>query len=310
LDDLQRYLVEEFVEDYKAGQMARRELVKRISLITGAAVSSSLLTQLGVPEQVAQASTPAPVVTPNVRAQQVEADDPSIRAMRVTFPGTDGASLMGYLARPVADGTYAGVLVMHENRGLTAHIQDVIRRFAKVGFAAMGVDLVSRAGGTEQVTAEDAARVSGYLGSAGPDQLVADLSAGVAHLQSQSFVRGGGIGATGFCFGGGMTWRLAVTNANIVAVAPFYGPNPPLELIPNLAGPVVAFYGGDDARIDAGIPALVTALMGAQKVWSMHVYAGAPHAFHNDTGSSYRPEAAKDAWVKTVALFSSALPQS
>lgn len=305
MDEMQRYLVEEFVEEYKAGRMARRELLKRISLITGAAASASLLAQLGVPERVEAEPAAAPAAVP--ARQQVPPDDPDIMTEQVTFPG-NGATLMGYLARPVAGDSFAGVLVIHENRGLNEHIMDVVRRAAKAGFAALGVDLASREGGTAQLTAEDPAKVPGVLGAAGPERHVDDLNAGVAFLQSLPYVRPGGVGAVGFCFGGGMTWRLAVANAAVVAAAPFYGPNPPLELIPNLAGPVTAIYGQLDARINAGIPALVTALMEAQKVWSLHVYADAPHAFHNDTGPNYRPQAAQDAWRHTIELFQTALP--
>jgi carboxymethylenebutenolidase len=308
MNDVQRYLVEEFVEEYKAGRMDRRDLLKRITLITGAAASASMLVQLGVPDHVEAAVVPGLPTT--VSPQAVAPNDPAIIDDWVTFPGT-GATIRGYMARPSSGSSFAGVVICHENRGLVPHLQDVTRRAAKAGFAALAVDLLSREGGTEAATAADAAAVPGALGQAPPDRHVADFGAGIAFLQSQSFVRAGGVGMTGFCFGGGITWRTAVSNSAVVAAAPFYGPNPPLELVQNLAGPVTAFYGGDDARINAGIPAMVGALMENKKVWSMHVYAGAPHAFHNDqNAAAYRPDAAVDAWGKTIALWSSALPKA
>jgi carboxymethylenebutenolidase len=305
MDDMQRYLVEEFVEDYKEGRMPRRELMKRISLITGAAVSGSLLAQLGVPEQVAQAQAPASAGS----AETVSPNDPEIAVQMVSFPG-DGVTLMGYHAQPSAEGSHPGVVLVTDNRALSPHIMDVGRRAAKAGFSTLVVDLVSREGGTDKLNAEDPARVPGVLGSAPAERHVADLSAGLAYLQSQPNVRPGGIGVVGFCFGGGIAWLLALANPAVTALVPFYGPVPPTELIPNLAGPVLLFFGRTDGFVNPDIPRLVTALMEADKVWSMHVYAGAGHAFYNDTDARYRPEPAQDAWAKTVAFLGSTLPQA
>ena len=122
------------------------------------------------------------------------------------------------------------MIVIHENRGLTEHIQDVVRRAAKEGFVALGVDLLSRNGGTEKVG--DDARASGFLGNAKPEDLTSDLSSGIKFVQTQDGVKKDKIGAIGFCFGGGYTWRLAVTDKAVGSATPFYGPPPPLELVP------------------------------------------------------------------------------
>lgn len=304
---MQKYLVDEFVDDYKEGELSRRDLIKRISLITGVTVTAATLAQLGVPDEVRAVEKPlsrAPL-------QLVAPDDPEIAPQMVTFPGPDGAELSGYFVRPAADGTYAGVVVVSDNRALSEHMMDVTRRAAKAGFAAVCVDLVSREGGTARIAAEDPSRVSGLLGAAPRERHVGDENAAAAYLQIRPDVRPGGVGIVGFCFGGGIAWLAALSNPQIKAAAPWYGPVPPLELIPNLAGPVALFYGQEDRDINPGIPGLVTALMEAQKVWSMHVYAGAGHAFNSDDRpSSYRPAAAADAWAKTIELFTSALPQA
>jgi carboxymethylenebutenolidase len=309
MDYIQRYLVEEFVDDYSEGHLSRRELVKRIGYITGTTVTASLLTQLGVPDEVAHAADVA-TVSPDVVTQMVAPDDPDLTAEMVTFPG-DGAELMGYLARPAAEGSRAGVMLVSDNRALSSYTMDVTRRLAKAGFAALAVDLVSREGGTAAVEADDPSKVPGILGSAGPARHVSDLSAGVTFLQAQPFVRPGGLGVVGFCFGGGIAWLLATSNSAIIASAPFYGPIPSLDVVPNLNGPITLFYGQTDTFVNPGIPGLVKALMDAKKVWSMFVYAGAPHAFHNDTTpNTYRPGPAADAWAKTLELFNSALPSA
>src|SRR5262249_26270601 len=156
--------------------------------------------------------------------------------------------LIGYLATPTAaTGKLAGVLVIHENRGLTDHIKDVVRRVAKAGYAGLGVDLLSRQGGTAALP-DDAAR-SGRLGQAPPDQLLSDLGAGLDYLKTQGQVDPARLGVVGFCFGGGLTWRLATQRADLKAAVPFYGPNPPLADVPKIKAAVLGLYGGNDARI-------------------------------------------------------------
>lgn len=119
----------------------------------------------------------------------------------------------------------------------------------------------------------------------------------------------GGVGATGFCFGGGRTWRVALDDANILTSVPYYGaPIPPLERIPDLKGPVFAIYGALDERLDAGVPALEDALQSAGKTYKIRIYDNAPHAFFNDSSRSYAPAAATEAWADTLAWFRQYLP--
>lgn len=208
---------------------------------------------------------------------------------------------MAYLAKPTA-GTapFAGVLVCHENRGLTDHIKDVTRRLAKAGYVGLAVDLLSEQGGTDKV---DAAQVPGVLGNTAPEQFIAYFQAGLAYLESLSNVRKGSIGMTGFCFGGGITWRVITKTPQIKAAVPYYGPNPPLEDVPGIQAAVLAFYGGNDTRINAGIPAIEDAMKKNNKVFEKMIYDGAAHAFNNDTGANFNSTAALDAWAKALAWF-------
>ncbi len=326
LNDMQQYLVQEFVADYKQGHLSRREMLKRVLHITGSiAGTATLLLSLGCqPPQAAATPTPTagagpqstatgapagPTAAPGPAADQptagaarskyaVAADDPNLTVADVTFAG-DNATLSAYLARPQGDGPWPAVLVCHENRGLVEHIRDVARRLAKAGYVALALDLLSREGGTAKV---DPAEVPAKL-SANPAQAVADFQAAFRYLQAQPFVRRDSIGMVGFCFGGGITWRTATAIPELRAAVPFYGPPPPLEDVPKIRAAVLAIYGGEDQRINASIPAIEAAMQQNGKTFEKVIYPGAGHAFHNDTGPNYNQQAAYDAWERTLAWF-------
>lgn len=232
----------------------------------------------------------------------VAADDPAINPADVTFPG-EGATIMGYLVQPKTDSSgaslFSAVLVCHENRGLVEHIRDVTRRLAKAGYVALAVDLLSRDGGTAKV---DPSQVAAKL-TANPEQNAADFRSGFNYLQTLPSVKKDAIGMIGFCFGGGVTWRAIEVIPGIKAAVPFYGPNPPLEDVSKIQAAVLGIYGGSDQRIDAGIPAIEKAMKDNRKVFEKQVYPGANHAFNNDTGPSWNPDAAYDAWAKTLDWF-------
>jgi carboxymethylenebutenolidase len=219
----------------------------------------------------------------------------------VKFAGP-ASDLLGYLARPAASGTFPGVIVIHENRGLLDHFKDVSRRFAKEGFAALAVDLVSRLGGT---SSEDASRAMMALGARRED-LVADLLAYTNYLKTQPFVKANALGVTGYCYGGGQTWELAAASPDIKAAAPYYGSVSPeaMTALANTRAAIFAFYGADDMRITAAEPQIREALRAAGKTIETKIYPGAGHAFFNDTGGArYNEAAAKDAWTQTLAWF-------
>ena len=129
------------------------------------------------------------------------------------------------------------------------------------------------------------------------------LNGGVRYLQGLPSVRADRVGTMGFCFGGGMVWRLATQNPDLRAAVPFYGPNPPLDAVSGIRAAVLAFYGASDSFVNPGIAAMRVALDKAGVTYEMHIYPGAMHAFFNDTGERYNAAAAKDAWVRTLAWF-------
>jgi len=247
------------------------------------------------------ATTPPPPAMPGQAKGplSVPDDDAAVQGSDVTFPGD--VELMGYLAKPAAAGTYPGVIVIHENRGLTAHIKDVTRRLAKAGYVALAVDLVSRAGGSAS-TAFD--QIAGILSQAKPEDLVKDLGAGVDYLLAQEGVKQGKVGVVGFCFGGAYALRLAAANTKVGAAVSYYGPAPqPLEQMANTQAAILGQYGGNDARVNGTIPDMEKVLADAGKTFSKNTYEGANHAFNNDTGANYNEAAAVQAWQATLDWF-------
>jgi carboxymethylenebutenolidase len=229
----------------------------------------------------------------------VAEDDPAVSAGDVIFPsGAD--EITGYLAQPAAEGVYPAVLVCHENRGLTPHIQDVARRFAKAGYVALAIDLLAREGGT---AAHDSDAVPGLLTNAGADRHVADFVAGADYLQTLDFVDGERLGMIGFCFGGGITWRVTTALPTLKAAVPFYGPAPDLDQVPNIQAAVFGVYAELDERVNSGMEPLEQALQDAGVTYQMTVYPGVNHAFHNDTGDRYSEEQATQAWMDALAWF-------
>jgi carboxymethylenebutenolidase len=262
-----------------------------------AAPTSAPTTEATVAPTAAPAATPAAATGSAVLS--VAADDPAVTASDVTFQSD--TEIMGYLARPSAEGEYPAVIVIHENRGLTDHIKDVARRLAKAGFVALAPDLVSRAGGTASMAAD---QIGGALSGAAPEDLVKDLSAGVDFVLAQEGVKPDKVGVVGFCFGGAYTLRLAAANAKVAAAVPYYGVTPePASQLANTNAAIMGQYGADDARVNNTIPALEQVLTGAGKTFEKHIYDGAGHAFNNDTGQRYNEAAAVQAWQRTLDWF-------
>lgn len=307
MTDLQRYIVEEWAEDYQAGRLARREFLRRIALMAGgAALAAPMLASLGVAAtqgEIAEAASGPPALVAQQTGVTVRPDDPAIQVDgMITYPRSGGPEPnIGYLVRPRAAGPYPGVIVIHENRGLLEHFKDVARRFAREGYAALAVDLAAPIGGTDKFT--DLAQVTTFLGSTPPAQLVAMLNDAFQRLQQAPGVRRDRIGTIGWCFGGGMVWRFITQSPELAAAAPFYGPNPPLEDVAKIKAAVLAVYGELDVRINAGIPAVREAMQKAGVVHEIHIYPGAGHAFFNDTGQAYNKTAADDAWRRVLAWF-------
>jgi carboxymethylenebutenolidase len=292
MNELQRYLVEEAVEDYEEGRLTRRQALRAIAGVAGAVLAAQVL------DARAQAKAAAPKAPPST-PPQVSPGDPDLVAGVAEFPGV-GARLDGYLARPARSGTFPVVLVCHENRGLTRHIEDVARRLAKAGYVALAVDLLSREGGTDK---HDFDAIPGILGKAPPARHVQDFRSGLAYARSQPAARGDRAGMVGFCFGGAVTWRVAAAVPELRAAVPFYGVPVPEADVPAIGAAVLAIYAGRDDRINQNIPAIESAMAKNGKTFRKIVYPGVDHAFHNDSGARYNADAAKAAWAETLAWF-------
>lgn len=298
MDPMKQYLVEEAVEDYAEGRISRRQAMSIVGGLVGAALGAQLLAACKKSEKQAPATAAADArvaAAPDAGARAakpiVAVDDPEIVAGAAEFAG-EGATLAGYLARPARDGTFPIVLVCHENRGLTPHIEDVTRRVARAGYVGMAVDLLSREGGTAKHAYDDVPTV---LGNAPPERHVQDFLAGLAHAKAQPAARGDRVGMTGFCFGGGMTWRVAAALPELRAAVPFYGMPLEVEKVGTIQAAVLAIYAEQDERINAAIPAIEQAMKDAGKTFKKIVYPGTQHAFHNDTRDRYDGFAARDA---------------
>jgi carboxymethylenebutenolidase len=215
----------------------------------------------------------------------------------ITFPGPRG-TLQGAWA-PAAK-PRGSVLVIHENRGLTDHIRNVAGRLAANGWSALAIDLLSEEGGTAKIG--DEAQVAAILARADPTRFDAGMKAGVSELRRR--VRGKNVGAMGFCFGGGMVWRLlAAGETRVAAAAPFYGPFPENGDLTEARAAVLGIYGGLDARVGATRPAARAALKKAGLKNHIVVFQQADHAFFNDTGARFDPAAAAEAGRRVFAWF-------
>ena len=313
LNKFEKYLVEEFYDDYREGSMSRRTFIRRVAFITGSmGATIAAMTAAGCrPVELPSPNTPMPKPTPPAQATtatqagaapaaksplSVPEGDPAVQGSYITFDNQSD-KIMAYLARPAADGKYAAILVCHENRGLTPHIKDVARRFAKAGYVALAVDLLSREGGSDKI---DNDQRPGLLTKAGIDRHVGDFAAGLKYVQTLGYVDGKRVGMTGYCFGGGVTWASAEAIPELKAAVPFYGPAPDLAKVPNIKAAVFGVYAELDTRITPTKDPLDKALTAAKITHQMKVYPGVNHAFHNDTGDRYVEAQATQAWEDTL----------
>ncbi len=261
--------------------------------------------------RVAGSSAAAVAIVPLLEASKARAaivapDDPAVETSTVEFTGETG-NLSGYLARPAGeDGRLPAVLVIHENRGLNPHIQDVARRLAKEGFLALAVDFLSPAGGTP----EDEDRAREMIGQLDGMQTLQNAVAAVEFLSTHP-AGNGNVGAVGFCWGGGLVNQLATASENLDAGVAYYGRTPDSAAVPNIRARMMLHYAGLDDRINAGWPEYETALKAAGVDYQAFVYEGVNHAFNNDTSAARYDKAAADlAWGRTTAFLEEALAGS
>jgi carboxymethylenebutenolidase len=271
-------------EKYSHGSLDRREFLKRLALVAGGtAAANAILPLLGGDSAMAQITAK---------------DDARLIAEFVKYPGESG-EVRAYLARPKGDAKLPGVVVIHENRGLNAHIEDVTRRIALEGFLALAPDALSPLGGTP----EDSEKAPAMLGQLDKDKTTKDFVAAVKYLKTRP-LSNGKVGVVGFCWGGAMANQVAVHSPDVIAVVPYYGAQPAPEDVPKIKASLLLQYAGLDGRINSGIPAFEAALKAASVDYKIYMYDGAQHAFNNDTTPArYDKSAAQLAWQRTIAFL-------
>jgi len=281
--------VEKLVQEYRGGKITRRDFILKAVAITGSVAAANALLR--------------PLLSSPLNAAQVDPNDPELASEMVQFPGRAG-TVYGYLSRPKTSGRYPAIIVVHEWNGLNEHIRDVARRFAKESYVALAPDYLSRHGGTP-VANPKGAGLRNIDELAPAEAMAEDSDAGFSYLKRLPEVRGDRLGIVGFCWGGGGGFFIATQVRGLKAVVIYYGVSPrPLDLVKNIEAPVLAHYGGEDRRVNEGIPATEEAMKKYNKPLTYKVYPGGQHAFNNDDRpTSYHPEAAKEAWGRTLDFF-------
>lgn len=271
-------------DEYTHKPLRREEFTKRLTTLTGStAAALNILPLLEV--NYAKAAT-------------IPSQDDRILTGRIVYPG-DGTEIKGYVARPKGNGKYAAVVVIHENRGLNPHIEDVARRVALAGYLALAPDALSPQGGTPA----DADQARDMFQKLDAVKNLNNFIKGFDYLKGRPDCNGK-FGTVGFCWGGGMVNQLAVHVPSLKAAVVFYGRQPEASEVPGIKAAVQLHYAGTDERINAGIPAYEEALKKANVKYELYSYEGAQHAFHNDTAPTrYNEAAAKLAWERTIAFF-------
>jgi carboxymethylenebutenolidase len=272
-------------DEYTHERLDRRVFMDRLAKIAGGTTAAAAL---------------VPILEANyAHAAIVPADDARLTTEQVSFAGA-GGDVQGYLARPAdASGPLPGVVVIHENRGLNPHIEDVARRVALEGFVALAPDFLSPAGGTP----DDQDQARDMIGTLDPAQTLDNALAAVEFLASNEAANGN-VGVVGFCWGGALVNRVAVSAPELGAAVAFYGRQPPVEDVPNIKAPLLLHYAGLDDRINEGIPAYEEALKANGIEHTIYIYEGVNHAFNNDTSEArYDQTAAELAWSRTIDFF-------
>ena len=272
-------------DQYVHGGIDRRGFLERAAkFAVGGVTAGMLLDQL----------------SPVFAMQQVKSDDPRVKGEYVSYPSSNGnEKTKGYLVKPAnASGKLPGVLVIHENRGLNPHIEDIARRVATDNYIAFAPDALAPLGGYPGD--EDKAReLFTKLDQAKTRE---DFVAAANWLKSRPDCTGQ-IGAVGFCYGGGIVNMLATRLPDLGAGVPFYGNQPPAEDAAKIKAPMLIHYAQNDDRINAGWPAFEAALKAHGVTYQQFTYPGTQHGFNNDTTPRYDADAAKLAWSRTMEFF-------
>ena len=298
MTEIQRYLAEEIAEDHADGLVSRREALRRLGLLGlgGGAAVSLLAGAMASQARAAATAAARPRATSRLRAPEV--DTAALQTRDITFRGPRERTLIGAWAP--ARRARGGVLVIHENRGLTDSIRTIAGRLAASGYSSLAIDLLSEEGGTKSFADEFEAMAA--LGAVAPSRFVADMKAGVTELRRR--LPGRKVAAIGFCFGGGMTWLLlASREPRLSAAVPFYGPFPENGTLAGSKAAVLAIYAELDSRVNASRGAARAALRKAGLRHQIVTFPDVDHAFFNPTGSRYDAAAAAAAYRRMLGWF-------
>ncbi len=275
-------------DKYTHGNMDRRDFLEGLTKLAGSTAAALAILPL-LQSDWAQAAI-------------VDPKDARLSTERVTFDSPKG-KINGYLARPKSRGKRPTVLVIHENRGLNPHLEDVARRLAAEGFLAYAIDLLSLVGGTP-ADEQEALKLHPKMNA---DDAVATLVAAVSFLKKHPESTGK-VGAVGFCFGGLMVNRLAASSKELDAGVAYYGRQVPAAQVPNIQASLLLHYAEKDDGVNAGIADYEAALKANNKKYTLHMYPGTQHAFNNDLGAArYNKAAADQAWGRTLTFFKETL---
>jgi len=282
--------ITDLYDEYTHGLLNRREFLRKLSILAGGAAAAKALLPL--------------LDNDHAKAEVVPKDDPRLHTDHIEYPGATG-KVRANLVRPKGDEKLPGVVVIHENRGLNSHIEDVTRRVALEGFLAIDPDALSPLGGTP----EDPDKAPSLIRKLDNQSTIQNYLAAVRYLKTHP-VSTGKVGCIGFCWGGGIANQLAVNSPDLLAVVPFYGRQPASEDVSKIKASLLLHYAGLDERINKGIPAFEAALKRASVDYKIYMYEGAKHAFLNDTRADrYNKEAAQLAWQRTISFLKEKLKE-
>ena len=276
--------ITDLYDAYQHRRIDRRDFLRKLFVLVGSAAAADSIFNL--------------LDNKGVSAEMIPSDDARLTAGMIKYQGATG-EVAAYFSRPKGTGKLPGVVVIHENRGLNAHIKDVTRRVALEGFLALAPDALSPKGGTPPGQDQAIAMIK----ELDPKATLGNFLAAVKYLANKPESTGK-VGVMGFCWGGGMSNQVAANSPELVAAVPYYGMQPAAEDVPRIKASLLLHYAGDDQRINQGIPAFEAALKKAGVDYKLYMYEGAEHAFNNDTNEQrYNPAAAKLAWERTMAFL-------
>jgi carboxymethylenebutenolidase len=283
--------LENIVEEYRTEKLDRRGFFTRLIAVTGTYAAAQLfLEQTGLAQTV---------------VSQIESKKIDVDSSTVEYPNGD-VKLSGYFSKPKKKGKYPAILVIHENRGLNDHTRDVARRFASEGFVALAVDALSRKGGTASMTTPEKVREA--FAAIPANDVLSDLNAGLNFLNTHKNVKKNRLASIGFCWGGARSFMLSTTENKLAAAVVFYGTAPTEAELAKVHCPVFGVYGEKDDRITSKVTEVDSAMKKLKKPYEFKIYKEAQHAFFNDTnGERFNAEAAKDAWIQTLAFLRKSL---